>query len=225
MTQGSAKPQSNVQRAARALRALIFSGELPPGSDHLETELAEHLGMSRTPVREAALVLEGQGLLEVRPRKGVRIVPVSAADMREVYDVLTALESLAAERAAQIGYSGPELRPLADAIARMDAAITARNLEVWAQADEDFHRELVRLARNTRITQITDQMGDQVRRARNVTLHLRPLPAQSNADHRAVLEAIRAGEAEKAGAIHRRHRERSGKMLVDLLSHSGLRRV
>ena len=93
-----AKSKSHSIRAVDALRALIFAGELPPGSDHLESELAEKLGMSRTPVREATLVLESQGLLEVRPRKGVRISALSADDMREIYEVLTELESLARRR-------------------------------------------------------------------------------------------------------------------------------
>ncbi|MEL7133859.1 MAG: winged helix-turn-helix domain-containing protein, partial [Pseudomonadota bacterium] len=64
---------TNVERAVSALRRMIFSGELPPGSDHLETELADTLGMSRTPVREAALILQAQGLVELRPRRGIRI--------------------------------------------------------------------------------------------------------------------------------------------------------
>ncbi|MEP3698282.1 MAG: GntR family transcriptional regulator, partial [Marinomonas sp.] len=160
------KELSNSQRALKELRNLIFSGELPAGSDHLESELAERLGMSRTPVREAALTLESQGLLQLRPRKGVRILPVSADDMREIYDVLTALESLAAERAAQSGYSEDDLAPLAKTIADMSDAINSEDLKVWAEADEAFHRELVRLGKNTRVIAIFEMLSDQVRRAR-----------------------------------------------------------
>jgi DNA-binding GntR family transcriptional regulator len=75
------KPLSTSQRALRELRDKIFSGELAAGSDHLESELADLLEMSRTPVREAVLTLESQGLLELRPRKGVRILPLSPEDM------------------------------------------------------------------------------------------------------------------------------------------------
>jgi len=67
---GTAKVLSNTQRAVEELRALIFSGELGAGTDHLESELADLLGMSRTPIREAALILEAQGLVEMRTRKG-----------------------------------------------------------------------------------------------------------------------------------------------------------
>jgi DNA-binding GntR family transcriptional regulator len=85
------KSQPNSSIAVTQLRDLIFSGKLGAGTDHLESELAQALGMSRTPVREAVLMLEAQGLLEVRPRKGVRIKPVSPSDMAEIYDVLTEL--------------------------------------------------------------------------------------------------------------------------------------
>ncbi|MEM7379247.1 MAG: GntR family transcriptional regulator, partial [Pseudomonadota bacterium] len=202
MTPSPSKSSSNSQRATAALRDLIFSGKLWPGSNHLETELATRLAMSRTPVREALLVLESQGLIEVIPRRGVRILPVSPDDMREIYEVLTAIESLAARKAAASGYAESDLTVLAQAIDDMDAAIAREDREAWAKADEVFHRELVRLAKNTRVMAIFERMSDQVRRAKAVTLHVRPLPVQSNADHRAVLDAIRAGDADTAATRH-----------------------
>ena len=114
---------SQKDRALSALRQLIFSGELMPGSDHLETELAARLGVSRTPVREAALQLQAQGLVDVRPRRGIRVLPVSAQDMRDIYDILTELESLAAARAAEAGYSKADLAQLAKAIQDMDSCL------------------------------------------------------------------------------------------------------
>ena len=149
-----AKSKSHSIRAVDAIRALIFAGELPPGSDHLESELAEKLGMSRTPVREATLVLESQGLLEVRPRKGVRILALSADDMREIYEVLTELESLAASLAADAHYSEQELSRLKSATLEMEASVAANDREGWARADAAFHDELVRLGGNKRIQTI-----------------------------------------------------------------------
>ena len=217
------KPLSTSQRALRELREKIFSGELSAGSDHLESELADLLDMSRTPVREALLTLEGQGLLELRPRKGVRILPLSPEDMSDVYDVLTELESHAAERAAQEGYDDADLADLSAAIDDMDAAIAQGDLDAWAGADDRFHRELVRLGRNSRISAIVEMMSDQVRRARMTTLYMRPLPTRSNEDHRAVLEAIRRSDAEIARQVHRRHRQHAKTILVDLLQKHRLR--
>lgn len=216
-------PQSNYQRALSGLREMIFSGDLPAGSDHLETELAERLGMSRTPVREALLTLESQGLVTVRPRRGARIVPVSADDMREIYEVLTELESLAAENAAKAGYKETELATLAEAIDAMDAALEQENLVGWAAADDRFHAELVRLGGNGRIETIVDRLQDQVRRARATTLYIRPKPVKSNEDHRAVYGAIRQGDAAGARARHRAHRQEAKETLLNLLDKHQLK--
>ena len=217
------KTQSSSQRAVQALRSKIFTGDLAAGSDHLKSELADLLEMSRTPVREAVLTLEGQGLLEMRPRKGVRILPLSPGDMAEIYDVLTQLESHAAERAAAAGYDEADLANLAQAIDDMDTAIATTDLDAWAEADDRFHRELVLLGRNTRIQAIAAMMNDQVRRARTTTLFMRPLPTKSNADHRQVYQAIRDGDAATARDTHRRHRQHAKTILVELLSKHRLR--
>ncbi|OIQ38330.1 MAG: GntR family transcriptional regulator [Roseobacter sp. MedPE-SWde] len=217
MTPLSEKPPSNSQRAYQALRDMIFSGELAPGSDHLESEMATRLGVSRTPVREAALMLESQGLLELRPRKGVRILPVSPDDMAEIYDVLTELECLAARNAAEKRLTDKSLQTLTNAIESMELAVSAGDLEQWAQSDDAFHRELVRLGGNSRVTAIFEMMNDQVRRARAVTLFMRDMPVQSNEDHRQVYEAIKAGDAKRAGEVHRSHRQNAKQMMLDLL--------
>ncbi len=211
------KAQSNSDKAVEEMRRMIFSGELAAGSNHLETELANLLGMSRTPVREASLVLENQGLIEVRPRKGIRVLPVSPTDMREVYDVLTELESLAAAQAAQQGYTVADLETLGAAVNAMDIAIANNDLDAWAAADDAFHTELVRLSPNTRIQSIVGMMADQVRRARTVTLHMRETPHTSNEAHRAVYDAIKNGNPETARRVHYDHRATAREALLSLL--------
>ena len=216
------KSKSNSAIAVEELRALIFSGELAAGSNHLEGELALRLGMSRTPVREAALTLEAQGLLQVRARRGVRILPISVQDMAEIYDVLTELESLAAGQAAQMGHTADDLAPLAQSIDAMEAALQAEDRETWAAADDAFHMELVQLGGNSRVVSIVGLMVDQVRRAKAATLQLRPLPTHSNADHRDVLDAIAAGDADSARETHRAHRAAAKDMLIALLERNHL---
>lgn len=216
------KSKSNCAIAVEELRKLIFSGDLPAGSDHLESELALRLGMSRTPVREAALLLEGQGLLQVRARKGVRILPLSIKDMVEIYDVLTELESMSAARAAEQHYAAQDLEALEQTISDMEAALQAEDRDAWAAADDAFHAELVRLGGNSRVVSIVALMVDQVRRAKAVTLYMRPLPTQSNKDHRSVLEAIAAGDAQAAHDIHYTHRAAAKNVLIDLLTKNRL---
>jgi DNA-binding GntR family transcriptional regulator len=217
------KPSSHI--AYETLKDLIFSGVLGAGTNHLESELADNLGMSRTPVREAVVMLEAQGLLEVRPRKGVRILPLSPRDMEEIYDVLTELESLAASDAAKRGLSKQELSGLTTAIDAMDKALRADDRNAWAEADDQFHEELVRLGGNSRTVSIVTMMSDQVRRARLATLKMRPEPTQSNEDHRKVLEAIQNNQPDQAHQIHREHRQMSKKIIVDLLEKFELKSI
>jgi DNA-binding GntR family transcriptional regulator len=201
---------------------MIFAGDLMPGSMHLEADLAEQLGMSRTPVREAALTLQAQGLLQVRPRKGVVIASISPRDMNEIYEILTELEGLSAFRAAE---AGADTAGLNAAITAMDTALDANDREAWAKADEAFHAELVRLGDNARITTIVQTYTDQVRHARLVTLHLRPLPTRSNDDHRAVVAAIGRSDGDAARELHRAHRLTARRLLVELLDQYGLKHV
>ncbi len=215
-------PGSNTAIAVDELRKLIFAGGLGAGTDHLESELAARLGMSRTPVREALLRLEAQGLVEVRPRKGVRISPVSPQDMAEIYDILTELESLAAANAASRGLSESDLSELAEAITDMETALDEGDRDAWAAADDIFHEELVRLGGNQRVVQIAEMMSDQVRRARIVTLYMRPAPNRSNDDHLRVLEAIRRGDAVTARYEHRQHRIAAKETLISLLQQHRL---
>lgn len=211
------KQKTITTQAMEQIRQLIFDGELAAGSDHLESELADRLGMSRTPVREATLMLAQQGLLEVRPRKGVRIATLSLKDMEEIYAVLTELEALAAEEAAEKGYSDADLAALKQSIEAMEDALKREDREAWAMADNDFHAELVRLGGNSRVQSIVSMMANQVRRARAMTLYIRPLPVKSNEDHRAVYDAIKRGEPALARERHRSHRQHAREVLIELL--------
>lgn len=213
----SARSKSNTEIAIETIKRLIVENELQPGSNHLESELSLKLGMSRTPVREATLILEAQGLLEIVPRHGVKILPVSISDMREVYQVLTALEGTAAELAAQKSLNTEAFAEAEKAIVMMDEALATDDRETWAIADEKFHNELIRLADNSRIKSIVNVFNDQVRRARALTLYLRPSPTKSNEDHRLLLDAIKAGDALTAKTIHTEHRVRAGTMLISIL--------
>lgn len=219
------KSQSQTQRAASELRRMIISNELAPGSSHLETELADMLGMSRTPVREATLMLQAQGLVKVRPRRGVQVSSISPDDMEEIYQILTELECLAAERVATSGASAADLQPLREATDRMEASLETGDRESWAMADEDFHARLVDLADSARLKSIISAYNDQVRRARAMTLYMRPSPTRSNEDHRALIRALERGDAPLARKLHREHRIAAKSLMISLLRKHGFRQV
>jgi DNA-binding GntR family transcriptional regulator len=137
--------------------------------------------------------------------------------MEEIYAVLTELESLAAEEAAGKGYSEADLGVLKQSIEAMEEALVREDRDDWAVADEAFHTELVRLGGNSRVSSIVSMMANQVRRARAMTLYIRPLPVISNEDHRAVYDAIKNGDARAARERHRSHRQHAREVLIDLL--------
>jgi len=210
------------ERAYREIKQRILENVFPAGTIMLEQELAELLAMSRTPVREAMIRLAREGMIDIRPRHGMRVLPVSADDMREIYEILTALES---EAAAQIAHDGAEparIAELKDAVAEMDEALVADDLEAWARADDRFHRLILATARNNRLKAIIEQVWDQSHRVRMLTLKLRPKPVGSNIDHRALVDAIERQDPEAAQRIHHEHRAKNGRMLVALLQRHGL---
>jgi DNA-binding GntR family transcriptional regulator len=219
----AAARQSTAAELAHArLKALIMDNLLPPGAQRLESELALQLGLSRTPVREAMVRLEQEGLIAITPRHGMRVLPIATNDMREIYAVLTSLEPMAAELLARRAVPAAGLEPLEQACTFMEAALAAQDRTAWAAADEAFHLGLAELCGNRRLSGMVMQVWDQSHRARLFTLHQRPLPARSTAEHRRVLQAIAAGEPERAREVYRRHRQRSGEELISLIERSGV---
>lgn len=221
----SSKQPSATSIAADKIKHLIFTGELIADSNHLESELAERLGMSRTPVREATLSLQAQGLLDVQPRKGVKIKSRSTDDIFYLRDVLSEMECMAAKRAANYGYSKVELQTLFDAVEAMHQSLSNDDRNAWAKADEAFHLELINLSQNKYLIAVVKNLNDQVRRVRAITLNIRPSPTQSTKEHKQLCQAILKGDAERADKVHRTHHKKVTKLLIGILDQSGLKRV
>ncbi|MGY3608916.1 GntR family transcriptional regulator [Bradyrhizobium sp. Leo121] len=207
------------------MRVLILNNAWPAGFQATEQEIADHLKMSRTPVREAMMKLQQEELVRVVPRHGLRVLPVSADDMREIYEVLTSLEATAAGLAAQRSLSTQDLAPLVSATASMERALLAGDLDAWACADEDFHKALLALCGNRKLEAVVLNFMDRVHRARMVTLRMRAIPTASTEEHSALVDAIRRGDPEAAHNVHRSHRQRAGRELLALLARVGLNQI
>ena len=213
------------ESAYGTMRQRILDNAWPPGYRALEQELALELGMSRTPVREALIRLQREGLVEVIPRHGMSVLPVSADDMRDIYEMLTALESMAAELAVRRRPSEAQLKPLLAASRDMGRALQADDLDAWAAADERFHRHLVVLSGNRLLIDAVQNCWDRAHRARMVTLRMRPKPTHSTREHMDVVEKIRDGDARGAFDAHRAHRERGSRELLAILEHFRLKNL
>jgi len=208
---------SLVDQAYQKIKDRILRNEYGPRYQALEQEIATDLGMSRTPVREALIRLENEGLVECIPRRGMRVVPLSSKDMKEIYQVITCLETMAVDLLARKKPSEDEVKPLEDALDEMDGALKTENLAEWAKADERFHKALLELCGNRRLADMANTVFDQVYRARWATLRLRPTPWNSNTEHRSVVAAIREGKWSEAREIHYTHRLKATDVLTEIL--------
>lgn len=206
--------QSMVDAAYEQVRRRILDNVWPPGHRALEQEVALALGMSRTPVREALARLRNEGLIEIVPRHGMRVLPVSPADMREIYEILTALECMAAELVARRAPDQAQLAPLIQATAAMDLALAADDLDAWARADESFHAALVAMAGNRQLAATVWNYWDRAHRARMFSLRLRPKPVNSTREHTDLVNRLLAGDPIGAAAVNRSHRERASRELL-----------
>lgn len=211
---------SLVEQALLEMRRRILQNEWPANFTALEAEIAIELGMSRTPVREALIQLEAQGLVMLRPRHGMQVLPISADDMAEIYQIITALEAQAAELAASRHLSDEDLRLLEEPARIMEEALEANDRLAWASADEDFHRALVGLSGNARLASMIASVSDQAHRVRMATMHQRPRPVISTLEHRLLVDALRRGDAEGARELQRIHRRRGGEVMIGILRAS-----
>ncbi len=213
---------SRVDQAYEEIRGRIVNNEYPPSHQVLEHELAAELGMSRTPVREALIRLENEKFVQIVPRHGMRVVPLSLNDLRDVYDVLTALELTAIERLARSGLDDSAAAALAKALDDMDTALKKRDFDGWVSADERFHRTVTDVCGNSRLASMAFMLWDQSHRARLTTVRMRPALEVSNREHRAVVDAIRRGDWRDAVAKHAKHRARTSREILRLLEECRL---
>lgn len=227
MPEAGTKRGSLVDEAYAALKQAIRDNDFPPGYQGSEQEIAVRLGMSRTPVHEAIIRLQEDGLVRVLSKRGVLICPLAPQDIREIYEVVIAVESMAAELLAAL----PEMArtavadELEAATAAMEEALARDDLPGWAEADELFHRLLVERCGNGRLRRIAQTVTDQAHRARMLTLKLRARPAGSAQAHRVIIAALRSGDAGEAHRRARAHRVAARDEIVPLIEHIGLRQL
>lgn len=224
---GQPQKPSLVEGAYDALKAAIRDNVFAPGYQGSEQEIASQLGISRTPVHEAIIRLQEEGLVRVLPRRGVVVCALSPDDMREIYGVIIALETASSELLAEMPANERVLiaEELDRVNAQMQSTLAADDLIEWAKADERFHQLLVERSGNGRFARMFHTIMDQSHRARMLTLRLRPKPTASVKQHRAIVEAIRQGNAAAARDRARQHRVAARDQLLPLLGQLGMKHL
>lgn len=200
-------------QAIVALRAAIVDGRLAPGELTSVARLAERLGVSRTPVREALLHLARQGLVRFEKNRGVRILESSAHDLDEVFSLRLLLEVPAARRAAELA-TEDDLDALAAALAAMASRMAEDDEAGFMEHDKAFHETILRVAGNRRLVAVIAGLRDAVRfRGASTVGRGRDLRA-IYVEHERLLEAMRAGDGEATAAAMRDHLVRTRRLLL-----------
>jgi DNA-binding GntR family transcriptional regulator len=179
------------------LRTLILTGKIRPGTRMMEIELADEMGVSRTPVREAIRKLEEEGLVFIEPRRGAYVSEVSVPDMVNILEVRGSLEGLAAYFAAQRmrQEKRAELREIS---ARFDRALESGNMNEMIQNDTLFHRAIVDGSNNSYLVHMVERMQELVLRFRYIYYKDFKRAEEMPDEHCRIFSAIIESRAEDA---------------------------
>lgn len=205
------RPLPAKDRVYAFVKERILGGGYPGGELLSEGEVAEALDVSRTPVREAFLLLEAEGLMRLYPKRGALVVPVSPAEVRDVMETRMLVERHTAEALARRGPEGAGvIADLRELIARQQRLLDEGDLTGFVAADRAFHHTIVAAAGNAILTRISDSLRDRQRRMVAATVARDPeLPRRFLDEHRGILAAIEAGDAALAVRRVDEHLERS----------------
>ena len=188
----------------QTLRQAILKGELKPGERLMEIQLAQKLGVSRTPVREAIRKLELEGLVLMIPRKGAEVAEITIKDLEDVLEVRAALEELAVCDACE-NITEEQILALKEAADNFQAALESDDLVKCAETDMAFHEIIYSATNNKRLLQILNNLREQMYRYRME--YVKDIRQRSNLveEHRELLDAISSRDSIKAKELMKTH--------------------
>ena len=201
----------------KTLRQAILTGELQPGERLMEITLANRLGVSRTPVREAIHKLEQEGLVIMMPRRGAQVAQITEKDLCEVLEVRLGLEEMAVRFACE-RMSDEQFKELCAAADEFSAAIDRNDLTTLAQADEKFHSLICRATGNDCLCSITNNLREQMYRYRIEHLKDHDVRKDLDAEHKAICKALEKRDPETARTILCSHIENQQQSIVRMLN-------
>ena len=192
------------QRVYDHLRAEILEGRLEPGTELIEVALAEQLGVSRGPLREAIGRLAAEGLVTVSPRRGAVVRSLSKEEFLELYQVREALERKAVQLAVP-RLADEQFEELAALNEAMEAHARKNEVEAFFEANLAFHARLLEASGNGKLQELYRQLLGQLGRYRFRSLTLRGNLQRSVSEHKAILRAAKRGDAERAARLMAEH--------------------
>lgn len=201
----------------RTLEEEIFSGALKPGDRLDEQSLAQRFGVSRTPVREALRQLSASGLIEVRPRQGAVVATITLPRLIEMFEVMAELEGMCARLAAR-RMTDAERRHLASLVDTAEPLAGRQDLEGYYGNNRSFHDAIYAGSHNRVLEEMTRSLHHRTAPYRRHQLNRPGRVHESLAEHKAVVAAVLAGDAEAAARAMHRHVNVQGDVFADFLS-------
>lgn len=195
-----------------SLREAILDGKLKPGQRLMEVQLADQLGVSRTPVREAIRKLELEGIVVMLPRKGAYVANMSLKDIMEVLEIRSSLEGLAAFLAAE-RINDEDLANLKRIAKELEQ--TELNIEDLLKKDVEFHECIFKATNNKRLHQLINSLWEQVYRFRLSYLSDYDALQSIVEEHKMIVEAIEKGDSELARKCATEHIEKAEQFMIE----------
>jgi DNA-binding GntR family transcriptional regulator len=210
------EPKLLSEDIAESIKAAIIKGKFKPGEKISEGELAESMGISRTPLREAFRKLENEGFIEIIPRKGAVVTEIDAQEVYDLYEIKSTLEGLAA-RLAAVNMQDKDLEKLEKVNEELKVLIDQNDLEAFYKAHTRFHEGFVKLSGNRRLNQIISNLNDHFKRFGIVSLTLPGQYENAIKQHEEIIQAFRKGNEKLVEERVKNNVMTGGKVLIDHL--------
>ena len=199
-------PLSTVEGVSQYLEKAIVFGELKPGSRLIERDLAETLGVSRIPIREAFRILEVAGLVKIIPRKGAQVTAISPKEIEDIYTLRAHLVSLAAKLAASHAQES-DLQAMSQISERMTEKMKKNDFRSYFELNVQFHHLLAKASGNQKLKQILENLGKQTFRFRYISLGLPGRLKLTLGKHQQLIAAIKNRNGKLSEKIAKRNIE------------------
>jgi DNA-binding GntR family transcriptional regulator len=205
------------ERLREVIEERIATGDYPPGTRLDENELAAEFGVSRTPIREALIQLDSEGVIEMRPRRGAIVTELPPQRLCEMFEVMAELEAMCARLAARRITSAEE-QALVQAHLDSQKARDENDPNAYFYLNERFHQLIYAASHNGFLTEQALQLQRRLRPYRRMQLHVRDRVRASFGEHSGIVDAIRSGDAERAAHLVRDHVAVQGERFGDLIA-------
>jgi DNA-binding GntR family transcriptional regulator len=200
------------------LKQAIVRGDFSPGNRLVESRIAEAMGISRTPVREAIHKLEREGLIKKLPQGGFYVLNLTREEIEETFGIRSVLESYAA-RLAAINHQKEELEPVEEKIGEFQYFLNRGEMGTLLKINTEFHNLLYAMSRSPKLIKMINDLQDQIYRFRKIILNIETMAKTSNDDHRQMLSAMKTRDADRVETLVRQHILRGQRIVLKELEN------